>query len=107
MNFFANHARFHYLAFGTGIVAFSLFSLGCEESTSAQQETKNQRSSKTANEETKSPNIDSTAKADKSGNVKKVEMGRNVWLEVQGEKRRVIVQAEVCLRDAMLEHLMT
>jgi hypothetical protein len=42
----------------------------------------------------------------KSGTTKKVEMGRNVWLEVQGDKRRVIVQAEVCLREGMLEHLM-
>jgi hypothetical protein len=42
----------------------------------------------------------------KAGTTKKVDMGRNVWLEVQGDKRLVIVQAEVCLREGMLEHLM-
>ncbi len=42
----------------------------------------------------------------KAGETKKVPAGRNVWLEIQGEKRRVIVKASVCLREGVLEHLM-
>jgi hypothetical protein len=38
---------------------------------------------------------------------KKVEVGKNVYLEIQGEKRRVLVQASICLRRGMLEQLMT
>jgi hypothetical protein len=34
------------------------------------------------------------------------EIGKNVFLEKQGERRRVIVKAEVCLREGPLEGLM-
>jgi hypothetical protein len=37
---------------------------------------------------------------------KKVSRGRNVWLENLGSKRRVLVDAYVCLREGLLEHLM-
>jgi hypothetical protein len=37
---------------------------------------------------------------------RKVPMGKNVWLEIQGEKRRVLVDAYVCLREGQLEQLM-
>lgn len=40
--------------------------------------------------------------------VKKVEVGRNVFVEIEDRKVvRALVQANVCLRDGMLEHLMT
>jgi hypothetical protein len=38
---------------------------------------------------------------------KKVEVGKNVYLEIRGDKRRVLVQASICLRRGMLEQLMT
>jgi hypothetical protein len=41
------------------------------------------------------------------GETKKVPAGKNVWLEVQGKQRRVIVNAAVCLREGSLEHLLT
>jgi hypothetical protein len=37
---------------------------------------------------------------------KKVPAGQNVWLEVQGPRRRVLVQASVCLREGQLELLL-
>jgi hypothetical protein len=37
---------------------------------------------------------------------KQVPRGRNVWLENLGNKRRVLVDAYVCLREGLLEHLM-
>jgi len=37
---------------------------------------------------------------------KKAPMGQNVWLEIQGQKRRVVIDAYVCLREGLLEHLM-
>src|SRR5262249_30217569 len=37
---------------------------------------------------------------------KKVEVGKNVVLEIQGEKRRVLVRAEVCRRTDQLEQLL-
>ena len=38
---------------------------------------------------------------------KRVEVGKNVWLEVQGDKRRVRVNGYVCLREGALEQLVT
>jgi hypothetical protein len=37
----------------------------------------------------------------------KVSLGKNVFLETKGDKRRVLVQAEVCLRQGGLEQLLT
>lgn len=38
--------------------------------------------------------------------VKKAPLGRNVWLEVQGDRRRVVIDAQVCLREGQLEQLL-
>lgn len=38
--------------------------------------------------------------------VKRAELGKNIVLETQGDKRRVRVTAEVCLREGVLEQLM-
>jgi hypothetical protein len=45
-------------------------------------------------------------KPPKKAEVKKVDFGKNVWLEVQGAERRVVIQAHVCLREGMLELLL-
>jgi hypothetical protein len=39
-------------------------------------------------------------------NAKRVALGQNVWLEVQGRDRRVVIDAYVCLREGALEQLM-
>jgi len=58
---------------------------------------------------------DSSAPADDRGGDKpssepvethKVEIGKNIYLEVQGDKRRVLVNATVCLQRGALELLM-
>src|SRR6185369_10093359 len=46
-------------------------------------------------------------KADKAPPAKKVELARNLFLEVQGDKRRVIVSGSICLTKGALELLMT
>lgn len=38
---------------------------------------------------------------------KKVEVGKNVVLEIEGDRRRVLVQAAVCLRQGQLEQFLT
>jgi hypothetical protein len=38
---------------------------------------------------------------------KRASIGKNVAIEVEGDKRRVIVEAEVCLRQGQLEQLLT
>ncbi len=38
---------------------------------------------------------------------KKVKLGKNITLEIQGKKKRVLVEAEVCLREGILEQLLT
>ncbi len=38
---------------------------------------------------------------------KKADIGKNVYLEVQGDKRRVLVNALVCLREGQLEQFLT
>lgn len=42
----------------------------------------------------------------KPDETKKVSAGRNVTLEVQGEHRRVLIDAKVCLREGQLEQLL-
>jgi hypothetical protein len=48
-------------------------------------------------------------KADKPADVKRVELGKqkNIILEIQGDKRRILVKSEVCLREGLLEQLLT
>ena len=38
---------------------------------------------------------------------KKVNLGKNVFLEIQGDKRRVVVEAAVCLRMGQLVQFLT
>src|SRR5439155_12953239 len=38
-----------------------------------------------------------------TGDVKKVELGKNVTLEIQGDVRRVVIPGEVCFREGPLE----
>lgn len=38
--------------------------------------------------------------------VRRVALGKNVWLEVEGSQRRLALEAEVCLRAGMLEQLL-
>jgi hypothetical protein len=39
--------------------------------------------------------------------VKKAELAKNIFLEVQGDNRRVLIQSTVCLREGGLEQLLT
>src|SRR5437868_897217 len=56
--------------------------------------------SSTSKKETTQPAVPVSA-------AKKVNVGKNVDLEVQGDKRRVLVQAYVCLRQGQLEQFLT
>jgi len=38
---------------------------------------------------------------------KRVKLGKHLFLEVQGDKRRVLLEAQVCLRQGILEQLLT
>ena len=99
----------HFLGYGLGIFLFSLANLGCEGGSAARQESSPLLgvSDETAQSPEKVALLpEDTTKQDNTRDAKKVKIGKNVWLEVQGDKRRVIVQAEVCLREGMLEHLM-
>jgi hypothetical protein len=49
------------------------------------------------------PNVEQPAQAE----IKKVAIGKNVTLEIQGDERRVRIETEVCLRKGMLEQLVT
>lgn len=42
-----------------------------------------------------------------AGEWKKAKLGKNITLEIQGDQRRVRVNAEVCLREGLLEQLLT
>jgi len=94
------------LFFQTGLLALCLFNVGCEDGSSARQKSSFLKLAAATSEVNSQGNSDSSSTGEKPADSKKVEMGRNVWLEVQGEKRRVFVRAEVCLREGMLEHLM-
>lgn len=45
--------------------------------------------------------------ADAQDAPKKAKIGDNVYLEINGDKRRVLIDAYVCLRQGMLEQLLT
>src|SRR5437870_9601634 len=45
--------------------------------------------------------------ASKKDNENKKEIGKNVWLEKDGDKRRVLISTKVCRRTDMLEQLLT
>lgn len=47
-----------------------------------------------------------TSPAEPAAEAKQVLVSPNIWLEVQGKQRRVIVSAEVCLREGPLELLL-
>ncbi len=73
-----------------GVVACALFctmSCGCEADPPARPETKPKEAAPTAEP-------------------KKAELGKNVWLETLGDRRRVLVRSYVCLREGQLEQLM-
>jgi hypothetical protein len=46
------------------------------------------------------------APGDDKAEVKRKEIGKNVFLETEGEQRRVVVKAYVCLREGQLEGLL-
>jgi hypothetical protein len=71
-----------------GSLALALLAAGCENDSATQAE-------KTKGD---SP---------KGEEAKKVLVGKNVFFEVQGKQRRVIVSTAVCLREGALEQLMT
>lgn len=45
--------------------------------------------------------------APKPAATNKVNLSNNIWLETEGDIRRILVSAEVCLRSGVLEQLMT
>jgi len=103
-----NNTRSRLLGYSFGFLLVPLINLGCEGGCVARQESSPSSPSEvTAQSPEKLALLsEDTAKQDNKQNAKKVKVGKNVWLEVQGDKRRVMVQAEVCLREGMLEHLM-
>lgn len=56
--------------------------------------------------ESAAPDAPQAKPKEKPAEAKKVLVGPNVWLEVQGQERRVLVSAEVCLREGALEVLL-
>src|SRR5439155_327574 len=125
-----------FLFLGTGLLIVSIVGLGCEGGSAARQNSSSRNVSTQAdqanagNEPSETPEVskpsevlanpDDSATAQKKAaskpqdsrkgdtfhSARHVVMGKNVSLEVQADKRRVIVDAEVCLREGMLEHLM-
>jgi len=68
-----------------------LASLGCDHDAAAPQE---------------QPPAQKPQPAPKATTTKKIEVGKNVFLEIEGKKRRVLVKSEVCRRMDQLEHLL-
>jgi hypothetical protein len=56
------------------------------------------------------PSLEAVARADepaKPDEAKRNEIGKNVFLEKQGDARRVVINSSVCLREGVLEGLLT
>src|SRR6266511_4016357 len=69
-----------------------LASLGCEHDEPASQDQPTPR--------------EEPPPAPKATTTKKIEVGKNVFLEIAGKKRRVLVKAAVCRRTDQLEQLL-
>jgi hypothetical protein len=48
-----------------------------------------------------------TSRPEKAAPAKRIPAGKNVFIEIQGKHRRVVLNAYVCLRQGMLEQLLT
>jgi hypothetical protein len=81
------HAHRLLLGFLTGALPLVAMLAGCEAEPPSRPEAKSKDSA---------PAVE----------VKKAPFGRNVWLETQGEKRRVLIKSYVCLREGQLEQLL-
>src|SRR6516164_11158489 len=88
------------------ILVLCLLGLGCEDNSSARQTSLPQEFNLVKAQPDAGTDAEDGAKEEKTADAKKVEVGKNVWLLLDGDKRKVMVQAEVCLREGMLEHLM-
>jgi hypothetical protein len=97
----------------------ALFALGCDDDTRPQPArasrqgaaaTHTQQQPAPAAKPASAANADSKAadKLDQSPlpGAKKAEIAKNVYVEVKGKRRRVLVNAYVCLREGQLEQLM-
>jgi hypothetical protein len=75
-------------------LALALVSSGCESET---RDARENGSSPAQQKQGDKP--EEAAKPAAAANVKKTLLGKDVWLETQGQQRRVIVAAKVCLRE--------
>lgn len=73
------------------LLTFTLLTVGCDEE------------SKPSAPRKKTPD----AKPTKTERVKRVQLSKNIFLEVQGKRRRVMISAKVCLTRGPLELFMT
>jgi hypothetical protein len=106
MNLFGKRKSPRILETLIAIFVLCMFCLGCEDNSSARSGATSQESYLVKAQPDAGAEAEDTTKAEKTADAKKVEVGRNVWLVIEGDKRKVMVQAEVCLREGMLEHLM-
>src|SRR5688572_9525090 len=77
--------RRHHSFFALSVLALGVLAIGCSDDSAK----------------------DSSKYEPGAGPAKKVDVGRNVHLVVQGDKRRVAVDAYVCLRQGQLEQFLT
>src|SRR5260370_29028979 len=96
MSTFEKPCASHFLSPWIAIIVLGLFGLGCEEGSSAKQNVSPQHSPLAKTEQPTDSKSEDSSKDTKSAGTRKVEVRRNVFLEVQGEKRRETVQAEAC-----------
>jgi hypothetical protein len=60
----------------------------------------------TAGDQSVTPTAPQSAAPTQEGAAKRVAIGQNVWLEIDGSKRRVVFNAYVCFREGPLEQLL-
>jgi hypothetical protein len=88
----------HFTAFLVFAVLASVFLLaGCEPEQRVRQEQPSNPAKSADTKQARGPAADPAPKP--AGNTKRALLGKNVWIETEGDKRRIIVSAEVCLRE--------
>src|SRR5437870_2077291 len=76
-----------------GVLFLALAAIGCENEPAKPADPKKATGDPPARKD--APPADTARAAE----AKKAPLGKNVWLETQGDRRRVIVSASVCLRE--------
>jgi hypothetical protein len=90
----------HFSCFLAFLVLVSAFLLaGCEPEQRPRQDPPSHPTKPTDSKAAKEPSAGADSAPKPGGDAKRALLGKNIWIETAGDKRRIVINAEVCLRE--------